>query len=63
MIKICPNCSSVNIDKIKELVGKDNLTEGCIGRCGTPYAAIVDFDAIICDSEDELYEEIKKRVS
>lgn len=62
MIRICRNCSSVLIGKVKELAGADNVQVACIGRCGTPYAALINREAVICNSEEELYEEIKKRI-
>jgi len=62
MIKICENCSCVIIDRLKELVGKENVQVGCVGSCGTPYVAIVNWKKITCDSEDELLEEIKNRL-
>ncbi len=33
MIKICENCSCVIIDRLKELVGKENVQVGCVGSC------------------------------
>ena len=62
MVKICENCSCVVIDKVKELVGEDNVQVGCIGRCGTPYVALVNREEVLCDSEEELLEEIKNRL-
>ncbi len=59
MIKICPNCSCVNIDEIKTIVGEDNVDENCIGRCGTPYVALIDDEEFEANSEEELIEHIK----
>ena len=62
MIRICDNCSSVIIDKVKEIAGADNVQVGCIGRCGTPYVCLVDTEELSCDSEEEFYEALKAKV-
>ena len=59
MIKICPKCSRVNIDKVIKIVGEDNVIKGCIGRCGTPYIALINYKAYEADSEEEFLEHIE----
>ena len=59
MIKICPNCSCTDIDEVNNIVGEDNIEEGCIGCCGTPYIALLDDEVFEADSEEELLEHIK----
>lgn len=62
MVKICPNCSCINIDEVREIVGEDNVTEGCIGHCGTPYIAIVNYEVFEADSEEEFLENLKENI-
>ena len=59
MVKICPNCSCINIDEVKKIVGEDNVKKGCIGRCGTPYIALIDYEAFEADSEEEFLEHLR----
>ncbi|HBF3439297.1 TPA: DUF1450 domain-containing protein, partial [Clostridioides difficile] len=33
MIRVCPNCSNVDVNKLKTLVGEENVKTGCIGQC------------------------------
>lgn len=34
MIKVCPTCSNVDVDKLEKMVSGDKLEVGCIGECG-----------------------------
>lgn len=33
MIRVCPNCSRINIDRLKEKAGSENVKVGCTGIC------------------------------
>lgn len=41
---------------MKKIVGEDNVRKGCIGRCGTPYIALINYEAYEADSEEEFLE-------
>lgn len=60
MIRICPNCCNVDIEKIKAIVGEDMVEEGCIGECGNEFLAYVDDELIEASSAEELIETIKR---
>lgn len=62
MIRICPNCSHVEIEKIKCIVGDSNVDVGCIGECGTEFKAYVKDELIEANSAEELIETIKTMV-
>lgn len=32
-VRVCPFCSNVNIEKLKEIIGEENVNEGCVGAC------------------------------
>ena len=33
MIRVCPYCSNINVDKLKKTIGEENVKTGCIGAC------------------------------
>ncbi|QNO14694.1 DUF1450 domain-containing protein [Alkalicella caledoniensis] len=58
MVRICPDCCNIDIDKLEKL-GLE-IVEECIGVCGTEFVAYVDDELIEADSEGELIEKIEK---
>jgi len=59
MIRICPDCSNVDIDKLEKL--GEEIVEECIALCGTEYVAYIGDDELIeAESEEELIEKIKQ---
>ncbi|MGL5328459.1 MAG: DUF1450 domain-containing protein [Peptostreptococcaceae bacterium] len=63
MIRVCPYCSNVDVNKLKETVGEENVKTGCIGICrsfATEAVAKVDGELIIKQSEQELFDILKK---
>ena len=34
MISVCPVCSGIEIEKLEEKFGSENIEVGCIGECG-----------------------------
>lgn len=58
MIRICPDCSNVDIDNIREL--GEEVEERCLGLCGSEYVCFVDATMIEAHSEEELIEKIKE---
>lgn len=32
-IKVCPYCSNVDVDTLREKLGEENVSTGCIGAC------------------------------
>ena len=63
MIKICPFCSNVNVNKIKEIVGEKNVKVGCIGQCRSFKKEAVGFingELVIKENEELFLKEISK---
>ncbi len=60
MIRICPDCSNVDIDKLEEL--GEEIEEGCIALCGNEFVCFVGEKLIEAYSEEELIEKVKKEI-
>lgn len=63
MIRVCPYCSNVDVDKLKEVAGEDNVKKGCIGACrafSKEAVAKIDGELVIKQSEQELFDSLKK---
>lgn len=61
MIRVCPTCSNVDVDKLEELV-PDNVEVECIGECGQHEGKSFGFindELVIKDSEEEFFEAVK----
>ncbi|MFI3209502.1 MAG: DUF1450 domain-containing protein [Peptostreptococcaceae bacterium] len=59
MIKACPYCSNVDVNKLKEVFGEENVKTGCIGNCrayDSEANVLQDGELIIKENMDELVE-------
>lgn len=59
MIRVCPNCSNVDVNKLKTLVGEENVKTGCIGQCRAfkkEAVGIIDNELEIKETEAEFFE-------
>jgi uncharacterized protein YuzB (UPF0349 family) len=64
MIRICPNCSSVDPDNLKKVVAVSEFEEECIGECGQhegKYFGYIDDELVVKDTEEEFLQEVKAR--
>jgi len=62
MIRVCPNCTDVDIDKLEELV-PGNLEVECIGECGQhegKFFGYINDELVIKETEQEFFEEVNK---
>ena len=62
MIRVCPNCTDVDIDKLEELV-PGNLEVECIGECGQhegKFFGYINDELVIKETEEEFFEEVNK---
>lgn len=32
-VRVCRRCSNVDIDKLKKIIGEENVKVGCVGAC------------------------------
>lgn len=63
MIRVCPYCSNIDVNKLKEVAGEENVKTGCIGACRSfskEAVAKIDNELVIKQSEKELFDLIKK---
>lgn len=60
MIRICSYCSNVDMEKIINIVGEENVEVGCIGQCGQEFVAYVNDELIETSTEEELLDYIKR---
>ncbi|GMB00281.1 hypothetical protein [Pelosinus sp. IPA-1] len=62
MIRVCPNCTDVDIDKLEELV-PGNLEVECIGECGQhegKFFGYINDELVVKETEEEFFEEVNK---
>ena len=65
MIRVCPYCSNINVDKLKKTVGEENVKTGCIGACRSfskEAVGKIDGELVIKQTEEEFLELAKKHV-
>ena len=61
MVRVCPNCSNVDVDKLEELV-PGNLEVECIGECGQHEGqsfGYINDELVIKESEQEFFAAVK----
>lgn len=61
MIRVCPTCSNVDVDKLEE-IAPDNVAVICIGECGKHEGKSFGFindELVIRDSEADFFEAVK----
>lgn len=62
MIKVCPNCSGINVEELKTSISEENLYLGCIGLCGQNKGksfGYINDELVIKDSSREFIEAAK----
>jgi uncharacterized protein YuzB (UPF0349 family) len=60
---ICKKCSGVDVDEVKDLVNKSDLSVRCLKKCGKHKGkafGILNGEMIICDTKEEFYSKIKE---
>lgn len=63
MIRVCPYCSNVDVAKLKELVGEENVKTGCIGQCRAykkESVGRINGELVIKETQDEFFKECTK---
>ncbi|WP_455538405.1 DUF1450 domain-containing protein [Terrisporobacter sp.] len=59
-IRICDKCSNINIEKLKEKFGDENIKVGCVGACRETKSGYFGKINGVYVSEDNEEEFIKK---
>jgi len=63
MIRVCPYCSNVDVNKLKEIAGEENVKTGCIGACRSfskEAVGRIDKELVIKQNEEEFFKLCKK---
>ncbi|GAA0086170.1 DUF1450 domain-containing protein [Clostridium sp. MB05] len=63
MISVCPTCSGIEIEKLEEKFGKDNIEVSCIGECGGRDGLIIAYangKYIEAETEEEFIKQIEE---
>ncbi len=59
MIKVCPYCSNVDVSKLKDSIGEENVKTGCIGACRsfkTEAVGKINGELVIKQNEKEFFD-------
>ena len=62
MIKVCPYCSNINVDNLKNILGEENVKTGCIGACRSfskEAVGKINGELVIKQTEEEFLEAAK----
>ena len=62
MIRVCPYCSNIDVNKLKETVGEENVKTGCIGACrafSKEAVGKINGELVIKQTEEEFFEACK----
>lgn len=62
LVKVCPYCSNVDVDTLREEVGADKVSTGCVGACRaykTEAVGKIDGEFTIKQTEKEFIEACK----
>jgi uncharacterized protein YuzB (UPF0349 family) len=65
MIRVCSNCSNVDVDLLTEVFGEDKVEVNCLGQCGmNPDESFgyVNEEFIIVDSEEAFIKAVKENL-
>ncbi len=57
MIKICPACSGISIEDLREALLGREIEEMCIGECGMEFTGYVGDALITADSQEDFIEQ------
>ncbi|MGL6105983.1 DUF1450 domain-containing protein [Romboutsia sp.] len=63
MIRVCPYCSNIDVNKLKETVGEENVKTGCIGACrafSKEAVGKIDGELIIKQTEEDFFKLCRK---
>lgn len=63
MIRVCPYCSNIDVNKLKEIVGEENVKTGCIGACrafSKEAVGKIDGELVIKQNEEDFFKLCKK---
>ena len=61
-VRVCPFCSKVDINKLESVVGKENISIGCVSACRkdkTRFFGRINGVYIITENEEEFFDECK----
>ena len=65
MVRVCPYCSNIDLEKLKSEIGEDNVVKGCIGLCGVykkESVGKIKGELVIKQTPEEFIEAIKNKL-
>ncbi|MEG6586924.1 DUF1450 domain-containing protein [Dendrosporobacter sp. 1207_IL3150] len=66
MIRVCPTCSNVDLEKITAILNENDIEVDCIGECGqheNKSFGYINDELVIKDTEEEFLEAIKQHIN
>ena len=61
-IRICPACSGVDMEKLKALVGENNVDDNRTATRGDEFTAFINDELVQANSEEEFFAMVKERM-
>lgn len=64
MIRVCPYCSNIDVNKLKEVAGEENVKTGCIGACrafSKEAVGKIDGELVIKQTQDEFFKIVTQK--
>lgn len=61
MVRVCPNCTEMDINALEQLV-PGNLEADCIGECGQhegEFFGYIDDELVVKDTEEEFFKTVE----
>lgn len=61
-IRVCSFCSNVDIDKLKKIIGEENVNTGCVSACRkdkTQFFGRINGAYVMTKTEEEFFDECK----
>lgn len=65
MVRVCPSCSRVDVEKLQELLQDMDLQVECIGECGQhedQSFGYINDELVIKDSEEEFLAAVRRHL-
>lgn len=59
MIKICPACSGMNADELRNALLGVEIEEECIGECGCEFTGCVNDELVTASSQEDFIAQAK----
>ena len=61
-VRVCPFCSKVDINKLKKIIGEENISIGCVSACRkekTRFFGRINGVYIMTENQEDFFDECK----